>query len=66
MSVIKILLVDDFMPWQSAVREMLESEADFKMIGRANNGLEAVQKAIEALICKICQCPLNLAPPSVI
>lgn len=48
MSVIQILLVDDFVPWQFFVLEMFESDADFKIIGTANDGLEAVQKATEA------------------
>ena len=48
MSVIQILLVDDFVPWQFLVRQMFESDADFEIIGTANDGLEAVQKAAEA------------------
>jgi DNA-binding NarL/FixJ family response regulator len=48
MSVIQILLVDAFVPWQLFLREMLESDADFKIIGTANDGLEAVHKATEA------------------
>jgi DNA-binding NarL/FixJ family response regulator len=46
--VIQILLVDDFVPWQLFVREILKSETEFKLIGTANDGLEAVQKAAEA------------------
>ena len=48
MSVTQILLVDDFVPWQLLLREMLASEADFKIIGTASDGLEAVHKATEA------------------
>lgn len=48
MSVIQILLVDDFVPWQLLVREIFESETDFRIIGTANDGLEAVEKATEA------------------
>jgi DNA-binding NarL/FixJ family response regulator len=48
MSVIKILLVDDFVAWQVFMRDMFELEADFKIIGTANDGVEAVQKATEA------------------
>lgn len=48
MPVIQILLVDDFVPWQLFVREILKSETEFKLIGTANDGLEAVQKAAEA------------------
>ena len=36
MSVIRILLVDDFVAWQGFMREMFELEADFKIIGTAN------------------------------
>lgn len=45
MFVAQILLVDDFLPWQSFVLTKFESEADFKIIAVAANGLEAVQKA---------------------
>ena len=48
MSVVQILLVDDFVPWQLFVRGIFEPETDFKIIGTANDGLEAVQKATEA------------------
>jgi len=47
MSVTKILVVDDFLPWQDIVREKLQSEADLKIIATATDGLEAVQKARE-------------------
>jgi two-component system, NarL family, nitrate/nitrite response regulator NarL len=47
MSVTKILVVDDFLPWQDIVCEMLQSEADLKIIATATDGLEAVQKATE-------------------
>lgn len=47
MSVTKILVVDDFLPWQQIVQEMLQSEADLKIIATATDGLEAVQKATE-------------------
>jgi DNA-binding NarL/FixJ family response regulator len=42
-----ILIVDDFAPWRRAVQRMFESEPDFKIIGVAPDGLEAVQKAAE-------------------
>ena len=42
---IRILLVDDFLPWHRAVREMFESKTDRKIIAVAADGLEAVQKA---------------------
>jgi len=43
--VIRILLVDDFLPWHRAVQEMFESKTDLKIIAVAADGLEAVQKA---------------------
>ena len=42
---IRILLVDDFLPWHRAVQEMFESKTDLKIIAVAADGLEAVQKA---------------------
>jgi CheY-like chemotaxis protein len=48
MSVTQILVVDDFLPWQHFVSEMLQSESDWEVISVAANGLEAVQKAKEA------------------
>ena len=47
MYVTKILIVDDFLPWQRLVLTMFELETDFKIISVASNGLEAVQKAME-------------------
>ena len=47
MYVTKILIVDDFLPWQRFVLTMFELETDFKIISVASNGLEAVQKAME-------------------
>jgi two-component system, NarL family, response regulator NreC len=47
MSVIQILVVDDFLPWQFLVRRMFESETDLKISAMATDGLEAVQKATE-------------------
>lgn len=44
MSVTKILIVDDFLPWHRFVRRVLESETDFKVIATAADGFEAVQK----------------------
>ena len=42
---IRIHLVDDFLPWHPAVQEMFESKTDLKIIAVAADGLEAVQKA---------------------
>lgn len=43
----KILIVDDFPPWQQFVFEMFKSESDSSIIYFAADGLEAVQKAQE-------------------
>jgi DNA-binding NarL/FixJ family response regulator len=45
MSDVHILVVDDFSPWQRFVMEILESEADLKIISVAADGQEAVQLA---------------------
>lgn len=47
MSLTKILVVDDFVPWHHFVLQLLESEADLNVICLAADGLEAVQKAQE-------------------
>jgi DNA-binding NarL/FixJ family response regulator len=47
MSVTTILVVDDFLPWQSFVLTKLELERDFRIISIASDGLEAIQKATE-------------------
>jgi len=43
----RILVIDDFLPWQHFVQGILESETDLKIIATATDGLEAVQKAKE-------------------
>jgi DNA-binding NarL/FixJ family response regulator len=45
MSDVHILVVDDFLPWQRFVKEILESETDLKIISVASDGQEAVQRA---------------------
>jgi len=47
MSVVRILVVDDFVPWQHLVLRLLESETDLQIISTAVDGTEAVQKAEE-------------------
>lgn len=49
MSVIRILVVDDFVPWQHLVLRLLKSETDLQIISTAVDGTEAVQKAEELL-----------------
>jgi CheY-like chemotaxis protein len=43
----RILLVEDFEPFRQFVRLALQPRADFKIVGEAVDGLEAVQKAKE-------------------
>jgi two-component system response regulator NreC len=47
MSAARILLVDDFLPWQSLVFSMFQSEPDLQIVAVACDGLEAVRKARE-------------------
>jgi DNA-binding NarL/FixJ family response regulator len=42
-----ILLVEDFEPFRRFVRQVLEPRAEFKVVGEAIDGLEAVRKAQE-------------------
>ena len=45
MSLVRILVVDDFAPWRRLVLSMLEKNAELQVVGEASDGLEAVQKA---------------------
>ena len=45
MSVTQILVVDDFLPWQHYVSQLLDSESDLQIVSAAIDGLDAVQKA---------------------
>jgi DNA-binding NarL/FixJ family response regulator len=47
MSFRKILVVDDFLPWQRFVAGIFESETDFQIVSLASDGLEATKKAKE-------------------
>jgi DNA-binding NarL/FixJ family response regulator len=42
-----ILVVDDFEPWRSKVREILQARPEWDVIGEASDGQEAIEKAIE-------------------
>ena len=44
MSVIKILVVDDFAPWHCFVQTVFETEPDLKISAAATNGLEAIHR----------------------
>jgi len=43
----RILLVDDFAPWRDQLRSLLEARTDWRIIGEASDGREAVEKATE-------------------
>jgi DNA-binding NarL/FixJ family response regulator len=47
LSVVRILLVEDFAPWHQAVKSLLQPNPALQVISEATNGLEAVGKAIE-------------------
>jgi DNA-binding NarL/FixJ family response regulator len=47
MSVIRILVVDDFEPWRLFVASTLEKRADLLIIFQASDGIQAVHKAKE-------------------
>jgi DNA-binding NarL/FixJ family response regulator len=44
---VRILLVDDFVPWHQAARSLLQPNAALQVVGQATDGLEAVGKAID-------------------
>ena len=43
----KILLADDHHMVRQGIRQLLEREVDFEVVGEADNGLEAVRQAQE-------------------
>jgi DNA-binding NarL/FixJ family response regulator len=47
MSLVRILVVDDFSPWQDFVRVCLKERSDVRILDVASNGLEAIQKAAD-------------------
>jgi chemotaxis response regulator CheB len=47
MSFGRILVVDDFVPWQNFVLGLLESETDLQILSTAVEGTEAVQRALQ-------------------
>jgi DNA-binding NarL/FixJ family response regulator len=42
-----VLIVDDFAQWRAQVRRILEVRPEWKIVGEACDGLDAVQKATE-------------------
>jgi DNA-binding NarL/FixJ family response regulator len=47
MSLVRILVVDDFCPWRGLILQQLSLSADMRVVGVASDGLEAVIKAEE-------------------
>jgi DNA-binding NarL/FixJ family response regulator len=47
MASVRILVVDDFEPWRRCVCSILEGEAEWRVVGEAADGWDAVQKAQE-------------------
>jgi DNA-binding NarL/FixJ family response regulator len=45
MSLVRILVVDDFVPWRNLVRQQLCLLTDMRFVGEAGDGLDAVVKA---------------------
>jgi len=43
----RILVADNFEPWRRFVSSMLQNRPGFHVVGEANDGLEAIQKASE-------------------
>jgi DNA-binding NarL/FixJ family response regulator len=46
---VRILIVDDFKDWRSAVGSILAEDADLEVVGESADGLDAVQKSGELL-----------------
>jgi DNA-binding NarL/FixJ family response regulator len=42
-----ILLVDDFAPWRSHIRQMLQARREWTIVSEASDGQEAVAKATQ-------------------
>lgn len=47
MSLVRVLVVDDFDPWRAFVVQHLKEHPHFRVLGCASDGLEGVQKAEE-------------------
>jgi two-component system nitrate/nitrite response regulator NarL len=45
MSLVRVLIVDDFDPWRGFLFEQLRQRPNIRIIDQASDGLEAVQKA---------------------
>ena len=60
---LRVLVADDYAHWRSALRSILQSKTEWKIVFEACNGLEAVQKTVElnpdVILLDICMPGLN-------
>jgi DNA-binding NarL/FixJ family response regulator len=47
LSLVRILVVDDFEPWRRFASSLLRGKPELQVVGEASDGLEAVQKAVD-------------------
>lgn len=47
MGVVKVLIVDDYNLFRSGVAALIDQQADFDVVGEAQNGTQALEKALE-------------------
>lgn len=47
-SIVRILLVDDYLPWRRCISSMLERQPQLQIVGECCDGLKAVLKAKES------------------
>lgn len=47
-SIVRILLVDDYLPWRRCISSMLERQPQLQIVGECSDGLKAVLKAKES------------------
>ena len=43
----RVLVVNDFAPWRDQIRSLLKTRPEWKIIGEASDGQEAIEKATE-------------------
>ena len=44
-SIVRVLLIDDFLPWRRFMGSMLQEQAKLQIVGEVSDGLQAVQNA---------------------
>lgn len=45
--VVRVLIVDDYIPWRSYVANALQTREDVEIVGEAHNGLAALEKVLQ-------------------